>query len=113
MKLKDLLIRTIYTETNNNAQAQECFKIKKRSSNINRNIILTEFFELNYHDNCELFWALTESFIQQQQVPQLKNKDKKNHKIKSTCGNLLSNNTNKVKCNKKCSNRRKPNTALS
>ena len=38
LKLKDLPIRTIYTETNTNAQGEECFKIKKHSSNINQNI---------------------------------------------------------------------------
>ena len=75
LKLKDLPIRTIYTETNTNAQDEECFKIKKHSSNINQNINLTEFLELNYHDNCGLFCASAESFIQQ--VSQLNIKDKK------------------------------------
>ena len=80
LKLKDLPIRTIYTETNTNAQVEECFKIKKHSSNINQNINLTEFLE---------------SFIQQ--VLQLNSKDKKKvHKIKSTCENPLPNNMNKV-----------------
>ena len=78
LKLKDLPIRTIYTETNNNAQVEECFKIKKHSSNIKQNINLTEFLELNYHDNCGLFRASAESFIQQ--VSQMNSKDKK-----STC----------------------------
>ena len=55
LKLKDLPIKTIYTETNTNAQVEECFKIKKHSSNINPNINLTEFLELNYHDNCGYF----------------------------------------------------------
>ena len=32
--LKDLLIRTLYTETNTNAQVEEYFKIKEHSSNI-------------------------------------------------------------------------------
>ena len=42
-----------------------------------------------------MFRASAESFIQQ--VAQLKSKDKKKvHKVKSTCENLLSNNTNKV-----------------
>ena len=40
LKLTDLPIRTIYTETNTNAQVEECFKIKKHSSNINQNINL-------------------------------------------------------------------------
>ena len=93
--LKDLPIRTVYTETNTNAQVEECFKIKKHSSNINQNINLTEFLELNYHDNYGLLLASAKSFIQQ--VALLKSKDKKKvHKVKSTCENLLSNNTNKV-----------------
>ena len=48
--LKDLPTRTIDTKTNTNAQVDECFKIKNYSSNINQNINLTEFLELNYHD---------------------------------------------------------------
>ena len=63
LKLKDLLIRTIYIETNNNTQAEECFKIKKHSSNIKQNINLTEFLKLNYHDNYGLFGASAESFV--------------------------------------------------
>ena len=74
LKLKDLPIRTIYTETDTNVQVEQCFKIKKHSSNINQNINLTEFLELNYHDNCGLLRASAESFIQQ--VSQLKSKDK-------------------------------------
>ena len=88
LKLKDLPIRTIYTETNTNAQVEECFKIKKHSSNINKNINLTEFLKLNYHGNCGLFLASAESFIQH--VSQLNSKDKKKvHKTKSTCESLL------------------------
>ena len=96
--LKDLFVRTIYTETNINAQVEERFRIKKHSSNINQNINLTEFLESNYHDNCALFRASAEPFFIQE-VSQLKSKDKKKvHKVKSTCENLLSNNTNKVQC---------------
>ena len=73
LKLKDLLIRTIYTENNTNRQAEEC-KIKKHSSNIKQNINLTEFLKLNYHDNYGLFHVSAESFVQQ--VSQLKSKDK-------------------------------------
>ena len=35
LKLKDLLIRAIYTEVNTYVQAEESFEIKKHSSNIN------------------------------------------------------------------------------
>ena len=75
LKLKDLPIRKSYAETNINAPAEECFKIKRYSSNINRKINLTEFLEINYHDSCGLFCASPEAFIQQ--VLQLRTKDKK------------------------------------
>ena len=75
LKLKDLPIRTIYTETNTNVQVEKCFRIKKRSSDINQSMNLTEFLELNYQDNCGLFRASAESFIEQ--ISQLKSKDKK------------------------------------
>ena len=61
LKLKDLLIRAIYYEVNTNMQAEECFEIKQQSSNINRNINLNNFLELNYHSNCGLFCASPES----------------------------------------------------
>ena len=75
LKLKDLPIRKSSAETNINAPAEECFKIKRYSSNINRKINLTEFLEINYHDSCGLFCASPEAFIQQ--VLQLRTKDKK------------------------------------
>ena len=75
LKLKNLPIRTIYTEANTNAQIEECFKIKKHSSSINQNINLNEFLELNYHDNCGLFRGSAELLIQK--ISQLKSKDKK------------------------------------
>ena len=105
-------VRTIYTKTYSNALVEECFKIKKHSSNINQNINLTEFLESNYHDNCGLFRASAEPFFIQE-VSQLKSKDKKKvHKVKSTCENLLSNNTNKVQCKENAANERRANTAF-
>ena len=84
---------------------------KNQKSNINQNINSTEFFELHNQDNCGLFRASAEAFTQQ--VSQLKNKYKKIHKIKPTCENLLSNNTNEVQCKKRCSKKRRANTAHS
>ena len=47
-KFANLPIRTIFAETNTNAQAEECFKIKKYSSRLNENMNIVEFLRLNF-----------------------------------------------------------------
>ena len=45
-KFANLPVRTIFAETNTNAQAEECFKIKKYSLRLNENMNIVEFFKL-------------------------------------------------------------------
>ena len=44
-KFANLPIRTIFAETNTNAQAEECFKKKKYSSRLNENMNIVEFLK--------------------------------------------------------------------
>ena len=54
-KFANLPIRAILAETNTNAQAEGCFKIKKYSSSLNENMNIVEFLRLNFLDNLGIF----------------------------------------------------------
>ena len=87
-KFANLLIRTTVEETNNNAQADECFKIKKYSSRLNENMNIAEFLRLNFLDNLRTFRASAEAFMRK--LASLKSKDKKKFsKEQQLCQNML------------------------
>ena len=51
---KDIIVRNITEEINTNAQAEECFRIKKYSSFKEKDVSICEFIKRNYEDNIAL-----------------------------------------------------------
>ena len=51
---KDIIVRNITEEINTNAQAEECFRIKKYSSFKEKDVSICEFIKRNYEDNITL-----------------------------------------------------------
>ena len=75
----NLPIRTVFTETNTNARAEKCFKIKKFSSRLNENMNIVEFFKIE---------LLVHLFITE--FVSLQSKDKKKFsKAQQLCDNML------------------------
>ena len=98
-KFANLPIRTIFAETNTNAQAEECFKIKKYSSRLNENMNIVEFLKLNFLDNLGIFRTSAEAFIRE--LVSLKSKDKKKFsKAQQLCQNMLIDQDGKSKITK-------------
>ena len=99
-KFANLLIRTTVEETNNNAQADECFKIKKCSSRLNENMNIVKFLRLNFLDNLRTFRTSAEAFMGE--LASLKSKDKKKFsKAQQLCQNMLLGKTKNHKSQKK------------
>ena len=51
---KDIIVWNISEEINTNAQAEECFRIKKYSSFKEKDVSICEFIKRNYEDNIAL-----------------------------------------------------------
>ena len=51
---KDIIVRNITEEINTNAQAEQCFRIKKYSSFKEKDVSICEFIKRNYEDNIAL-----------------------------------------------------------
>ena len=99
-KFANLPIRTIFAETNTNAQVEECFKIKKHSSRLNENMTLFEFLRLNFLDNLGIFRTSAEALIRE--LVSLKSKDKKKFsKAQQLCQNMLIDQDEESKITKK------------
>ena len=51
---KDIIVRNITEEINTNAQAEECFRIKKYSSFKEKDVSICEFIKRNHEDDIAL-----------------------------------------------------------
>ena len=51
---KEIIVQNITEDTNTNAQAEECLRIKKYSSFKEKDISICEFIKRNYKDNTAL-----------------------------------------------------------